>query len=165
MSRIVSDRKMAKKLTSTIKQRRPFPSLEAEVYVNLQVTADRLLQGLEKTLKSSKLSQTQYNVLRILRGSSPDGLACREIAARMMTRDPDVTRLLDRMEANGLVSRTRDSADRRVVKAKISAKGARLLSSLDNPVARCMKKLLGHLSELKLRQMTTLLDIARERKS
>jgi DNA-binding MarR family transcriptional regulator len=134
------------------------------VYVNLQVTADRLLQGLEKMLKASKLSQTQYNVLRILRGSSPDGLACREVGARMMTRDPDVTRLLDRMETNGLVLRTRDNSDRRVVKASLTNKGARLLASLDDPVAKCMEKLLGHLSDAQLGQLSALLDTARERK-
>src|ERR1700726_5117737 len=84
-------------------------------------------------LKAEDLSSTQYNVLRILRGA-PQGLPCGEIAGRMITRDPDVTRLLDRMEKRGLISRARDSRDRRLVLARSSAEGLKLVKRLEEPV-------------------------------
>ena len=154
---------MPKRLQAEIKQRKPFSCVEAEVYVNLQRTADRLLEGLEKMLKKSGLSQTQYNVLRILRGSAPEGLACREIAARMITRDPDITRLLDRMEGRKFVVRSRDRRDRRVVKAQITGRGLRILAKLDAPLEAFHRKQLGHLSESRLKTLSSLLDQARER--
>ena len=116
--------------------------IEAEVYLTLQHVADLLLRPLEETLKTAELTHTQYNVLRILRGAHRDaeqrgarhdgetdadyhGLPCGEIAARMITRDPDITRLLDRLEARGLVARSRQKKDRRVVQACITAGGNR----------------------------------------
>lgn len=154
---------MAKPLKAEIKQRKPFASPQAEAFVNLQRTADRLLEGVEKTLKRESLSPTQYNVLRILRGSAPDGLACREVGDRMITRDPDITRLLDRLEAQGLISRARDTGDRRVVRTKITAKGSEILRRLDEPVEGLHLRQLGHLSAKQLRTLCTLLDTAREK--
>src|SRR5947207_1659630 len=89
--------------------------LEQDVFLNLQRSADALLRGLEELLKAQNLSATQYNVLRILRGAPECGLACRDIAGRMITRDPDTTRLLDRLEDRGLIGRSRCKEDRRVV--------------------------------------------------
>ena len=99
---------MARPLQDEIRQRKPFDSLEEEAVLNVLRTADVLLQRLTTVLKPFKLSHSQYNVLRILRGAGPEGLACREIGERMITRDPDITRLLDRLEARGLLTRTRD---------------------------------------------------------
>lgn len=113
-------------------------------------------------LKAEDLSSTQYNVLRILRGA-PQGLPCGEIAGRMITRDPDVTRLLDRMEKRGLISRARDSRDRRVVLARISGEGLKLVNRLDEPVQQMHRKLLGHLGRERLRALGELLAAAREK--
>src|SRR5919108_1101542 len=106
---------MARRLRMEIHQTKPFASLEEEAFLNLQRTADALLHGLEAALKPAGLSPSQYNVLRILRGAEAEGLACREVGERMVTRDPDITRLLDRLEARGLVMRARDREDRRVI--------------------------------------------------
>jgi DNA-binding MarR family transcriptional regulator len=121
-----------------------------------------LTRGAFGVLKAENLSSTQYNVLRILRGA-PQGLPCGEIAGRMITRDPDVTRLLDRMEKRGLISRARDSRDRRMVLARISAEGLKLVNRLDEPVQQMHRKLLGHLGRERLRALGELLAAAREK--
>jgi DNA-binding MarR family transcriptional regulator len=118
---------MARPLQEEIRQQKPFVSLEQEAVLNVLRTADVLQQRLAAALKPFKLSHSQYNVLRILRGAGPKGLACREISERMITRDPDITRLLDRLEARGLLTRTRAQKDRRVVTARITSEGQRLL--------------------------------------
>jgi len=107
-------------------------SPEEAAFVDLWRTCDLLSRGLAQILKAEDISPTQYNVLRILRGS-PAGLLCGEIASRMITRDPDVTRLLDRLEKRGLISRFRDSNDRRTVIGKITAEGLKLLVRLEEP--------------------------------
>ena len=142
-------------------QRRPFRRVEDEAFVNIQRTADALMQGVAATLKPMGLSPTQYNVLRILRGAEPDGLGCREIADRMIARDPDITRLLDRLEERGLVARSRHREDRRVITTRITEKGLRLLKELDEPVDRLHMEQLGHLGDQKLRSLIQLLEAAR----
>src|ERR1700719_5392351 len=109
------------------KGERRFGSPEETAFLELIRTTDMLSRGLVRLLKSEALSPTQYNVLRILRGA-PDGLFCGEIASRMITRDPDVTRLLDRMEKRGLISRSRDGRDRRLVLARIAPEGLKLVN-------------------------------------
>jgi DNA-binding MarR family transcriptional regulator len=111
-------------------------------------------------LKAEDLSTTQYNVLRILRGS-PAGLPCGEIASRMITRDPDVTRLLDRMEKRGLISRTRETHDRRLVTARITPEGLKLVDRMDEPVQEIHHKHLGHLGKDRLKALSELLAAAR----
>jgi DNA-binding MarR family transcriptional regulator len=113
-------------------------------------------------LKAEDLSSTQYNVLRILRGA-PQGLPCGEIAGRLITRDPDVTRLLDRMEKRGLISRARDNRDRRLVLTRLSPEGLKLVNRLDEPVQQMHRKLLGHLGKERLRALGELLAAAREK--
>ena len=95
---------------------------EEAAFLDLLRTTDMLSRGLVRVLKSEDVSPTQYNVLRILRGA-PDGLPCGEIANRMITRDPDITRLLDRLEKRGLISRCRETKDRRTVMARITPEG------------------------------------------
>ncbi len=119
-----------------------------------------LSRGLVRVLKTEDLSATQYNVLRILRGS-PDGLPCGEIASRMITRDPDITRLLDRLEKRRLISRCRETKDRRMVMARITPDGLKLLARLDEPVGQTHRKQLGHLGRERLRALGELLDAAR----
>jgi DNA-binding MarR family transcriptional regulator len=135
-------------------------SPEEAVFLDLLRTADMLTRGAIGVLKAEDLSQTQYNVLRILRGS-PQGLPCGEISRRMITRDPDVTRLLDRMEKRGLISRARESRDRRMVLARITPKGLKLVDHLDEPVQKIHRKLLGHLGKERLRALGELLTAAR----
>lgn len=154
---------MSGKNQAGIRQSRPFRSLEGEAFVNLLRTADALLREVEEALKQSGLSQTQYNVLRILRGAGSEGLACREIGERMITRDPDITRLLDRLEARGLVSRARERTDRRVVTTRISAQGLRILKQLDEPILQLHRRQFRNLAARKVRQLVSLLEEARER--
>ncbi len=123
-------------------------------------TTDMLSRGLVRVLKSEDLSSTQYNVLRILRGA-PGGLACGEIASRMITRDPDVTRLLDRLEKRKLITRCREAKDRRTVMARIAAEGLEILARLDEPVQAAHRKQLGHLGRERLRALSGLLRVSR----
>ena len=154
---------MAKRLRDEIQQQKPFASLEQEALLSVLRTADVLMQRITAVLKPFNLSHSQYNALRILRGAGPDGLACQEVAERMITRDPDITRLLDRLEARGLVTRTRDQKDRRVVMARITPEGERLLAALDQPIAEVDRQPLQHLGEQRLRALIQLLELARER--
>ena len=133
---------------------------EEMAFLDLLRTTDMLSRGLIHVLKAEELSATQYNVLRILRGS-PEGLACGEIASRMITRDPDVTRLLDRLEKRGLISRCRETKDRRTVMARITPEGFKLLARLDEPVQAGHRRQLGHLGRERLRLLTELLSVAR----
>ncbi|HYA96920.1 MAG TPA: MarR family transcriptional regulator [Methylomirabilota bacterium] len=140
---------------------RPSPGpIEEQVFVALQRAADRLLQGVERLLKRRSLSPAQYNVLRILRGAGPEGLCCREIAERMVTRDPDMTRLLDRMERRGLVARERQDRDRRVVRVYATPAGLKLLRILDKPMREWHRRSLRHVSAATLRVVARFLEDA-----
>src|SRR5881296_661246 len=133
---------------------------EEAAFLDLLRTTDMLSRGLVQVLKAEDLSTTQYNVLRILRGA-PEGLPCGEIASRMITRDPDVTRLLDRLEKRGLISRCRETKDRRMVLARIAPHGLKLLGRLAEPVEEAHRRQLGHLGRERLRALTELLHAAR----
>jgi len=147
------------------KNKRPgMPSPEEAAFLDLLRTTDMLSRGLVTILKPEDLSSTQYNVLRILRGAR-EGLPCGEIAKRMITRDPDVTRLLDRLEKRGLISRSREARDRRTVMARITGAGLKLLARLDEPLQAAHRKQLGHLGRERLRLLTNLLREARSQLS
>jgi DNA-binding MarR family transcriptional regulator len=135
-------------------------SPEEAAFLDLLRTADMLTRRADWVLKADDLSHTQYNVLRILRGA-PQGLPCGEIASRMITRDPDVTRLLDRMEKRGLISRCRESRDRRLVLARITPTGLALVNRLDEPVQKTHREQLGHMGKDRLRALAELLAAAR----
>ncbi len=150
---------MKETIRSANKRRRAACSEEG-AFLDLLRTTDMLSRGLIQVLKTEGLSATQYNVLRILRGA-PEGLSCGEIASRMITRDPDVTRLLDRLEKRGLISRCRETKDRRTVMARITPDGLKLLSRLDEPVQAAHRKQLGHLGRERLRTLTELLRVSR----
>jgi DNA-binding MarR family transcriptional regulator len=152
---------VAGKLRSEIRQSRPFDSIEEEVVLTMLRTADLLAAPLTDLLREAGLGISQYNMLRILRGSRDDALTCGEVSERMVRRDPDVTRLLDRLEKGGLVERSRDVADRRVVRAKITAEGLALLERLDGPVAATVKRTLSHMPASRLEMLNRLLDEAR----
>jgi DNA-binding MarR family transcriptional regulator len=142
------------------KTRHP-PSLEEAVFLDLLRTSDVLSRRLAYILKNEDLSSNQYNVLRILRGA-PEGLACGEIGSRMISRDPDITRLLDRLEKRGLISRCRETKDRRTVLTRISPEGLKLLARLDEPVQQAHREQLGHLGRERLKALTELLRDSRE---
>lgn len=147
-------------IADVLKQAKPFASPEQEALLGLLTAAARLNEPWVKVLKSTtSLTGSQYNVLRILRGSHPARLACGDIASRMIDRDPDVTRLLDRLEQRGLVKRARSRIDRRVVEIGITAKGLQVVGGLDPQAQRMPKALLGHLGPDRLRQLTRLLEI------
>lgn len=115
-----------------LRQQRPFRSLEEEVFVGLQVAADRLMAPWARHLReTADLSPAQYNVLRILRGAGPTGLGAGEVAERLITRSPDVTRLVDRLEARRLVRRRRDPEDRRAVRIQLTDRGRAQVTDLD----------------------------------
>ena len=139
---------------------RKIGSPEEAAFLDLVRTADILARPVAQLLKGEDLSATQYNVLRILRGA-PDGLTCGEIGNRMITRDPDITRLLDRLEKRSLVSRCRETKDRRMVLTRITPEGLKLLARMDDPVQEEHRKLLGHLGKEKLRALAGLLAACR----
>lgn len=135
-------------------------SREQAVFLDLLRTSDLLTRGIAEVLKPADLSLTQYNVLRILRGSR-EGLACGEMAKRMITRDPDITRLLDRLEKRGLIARERGTRDRRRVLTQITNDGLEVLAKLDKPVEEVHRRQLGHLGRERLRRLSELLAAAR----
>jgi len=139
-------------------------SLEKRVFVSLLQTADTLGQEAEQLLKAAGLTGAQYNVLRILRGAEPSGLACRAIGERMISHDPDMTRLLDRMEKRGLITRERQCDDRRVVKTRITVQGLSLLKTFDQPVYNLHKRQFRHMSATRLKILYDLLEEVRVRK-
>ena len=137
------------------------PCLEEVAYLELLRSTDMLSRPLAQVLKSDDLSSTQYNVLRILRGT-PEGLLCGEIARRMITRDPDITRILDRLEKRGLIARSRPDCDRRRMLARIQPDGLALLARIDDPICQIHREQLGSLGAGRMRQLMELLEACRE---
>ncbi len=148
-------------LQQELKQSQPFGSVAVEAFLNLVRTAE-LARGAEQDLLDRfDLSAPQYNVLRILRGAGPEGHPCQEIGARMVTRVPDVTRLVDRLAGRGLVERRRCERDRRVVFVRILPPGLELLARIDAPIRALPERLFAQLSPTQLAQFNELLVLAR----
>lgn len=154
---------MAQGLQSDIQQKKPFRSIYEEAGLNIFRSASLLDDAASRLLKAAGVTGPQYNVLRILKGSESTGLCRNDVRDRMLTRMPDMTRLLDRMEEAGLVKRERSESDRRHVTTHITAAGKRLLKDLEGPVARLQEKQFGHMSEKELRQLIELLTKARSK--
>jgi DNA-binding MarR family transcriptional regulator len=150
-------------LRDEIRQRKPFDGLEQEAFLSIGRTEAALRDGFERILKPHGISLTQYNVLRILRGAGPEGLCRNEIRDRLVTRMPDVTRLLDRMEDARLVTRVRSTEDRRLVTTRLTRDGRALVDRLDGPVATEHRRRLGHLSRGRLQTLIDLLALVRRR--
>jgi DNA-binding MarR family transcriptional regulator len=142
-------------------QTKPFGSCEEAIYLSLLRTAEFLSRGVAETLGRADLTPTQYNALRILRGAGREGASCTEVGERMVTKDSDITRLLDRLEARGLISREREAKDRRRIVTRITDEGLRVLAELDGPVAEAHRSQLGHLGEKQLASLGKLLEAAR----
>jgi len=149
-------------LRDEIKQTKPFTSLEEEAQLNIVRTGTVLLDDAEQLFRPHGITATQYNVLRILRGSEPGGLCRNELRDRMLTRMPDMTRLLDRMEEAGLVARAREDEDRRMVRSRITAMGLEILDKLDDVVAAEHKRRLQHLDADQLRTLIDILTTIRQ---
>jgi DNA-binding MarR family transcriptional regulator len=154
---------MPSRLREEIKQTKPFATLEQEAMLSIQRTDAVLGYTIIEALKPFGVTPTQYNVLRILRGARPSGLCREDIRLRLIAQVPDVTRLLDRMEEAGLVDRERDTADRRLVTTRITAKGLRLLEDLDAPLKKAHEGQLGHMNKAELRTLIALLAKARSK--
>lgn len=148
-------------LAREIGKKQPFELPEQEAYLNLARTASVLQASAEAVLRGSGLSEATYNLLRILRGAGPGGRPCHEIGCQMIARVPDVTRLVDRLEAAGLAARSRSAEDRRVVAVTITAQGLEVLASLDGPTLQLHRENLGHLSRAELDELNRLLVKAR----
>jgi DNA-binding MarR family transcriptional regulator len=140
-------------------------ALEDQLFVAILKIADSLAQEAEQLIKSAGLTSAQYNVLRILRGAEPHGLLCRGIVERMISRDPDMTRLLDRLEKHGWISRQRQQDDRRVIKTRITPEGLNLLKKLDQPVHDLYKGQFRHMTPDRLKLLSELLNEAATRAS
>jgi DNA-binding MarR family transcriptional regulator len=146
-----------------IVQERPFSSLEEEALLNLMRTSDTLHRAFHYRIRKWGITSTQYNVLRILRGAQPRGLTCAAIGSRMITAEPDITRLLSRLKTLKLIRQHRDRDDRRVVWTQISEPGLELLKSMDPVVEELPRELLGHISQSDLAELIRLLELAREK--
>ena len=155
----------ARSLGEEIGKRGAFESAEQEAYLNLVRTHSMLSAGFARLFKAHGISEPQYNVLRIVAGGCGGGGAgptMEEIGADMVARDPDVTRLVDRLEKAGLVERRRSEEDRRVVMVRITGKGRGLLARLREPAAALHRDQLGHLGARRLAQLSALLASARQ---
>ena len=149
-------------LREELKQRKPFTSLEQEAQLSVIRTSAMLVDAFERLLTPYGITSTQYNVLRILRGAEPDGLCRNDLRDRMLTRMPDVTRLLDRMEESGLIGRARETSDRRMVMTRITAKGRRLLDELQDAVAREHERAFAALTKPQMRTLIASLAAVRD---
>ncbi|HEY7876998.1 MAG TPA: MarR family transcriptional regulator [Gemmatimonadaceae bacterium] len=153
---------MVKTIQDEIRQTKPFARRSDEALVSILRTATVLEHAQNEALKPHGITVTQYNVLRMLRGAAPAGLCGRDIAERLISKVPDVSRLLDRMEESGLVSRTRDVADRRHVSARITAKGRRVLSQATPGLAALTRARLERLPPRALASLVQALAVVRE---
>ena len=154
---------MASELQAELKQHKPFRSLKEEATLSIWRTAALLEHAFESALKPHRITSTQYNVLRILRGAEPDGLCRNEISARLVRQAPDVTRLLDRLEDSKLIARERGGDDRRFVLTRITRAGLGLLDDVEERIDQIHHAQLGHLNEAQLRKLIALLAVVRQR--
>ncbi len=140
---------------------RRFDSPEQEAWLNLWRTYEALRADEDALFAAHDLTPQQYNALRLLRAATPDGLPTLQLQSRLVSRAPDITRMLDRLEERGLVARSRDESNRRVVQVRLTEAGATLLDQLRGPVRECGKRQFGHLSADRLRTLIELLQTAR----
>ena len=152
---------MTSTLQEELRQSKPFGSLEQEATLSVERTANVLRHGVAEALRPFGVTPAQFNALRILRGAGADGLCRHEVGDRLVTQVPDVTRLIDRLEAAGLVVRQRDSEDRRLVTTRITPEGLALLARIDAPIAELHARQLSHLGPEQLRTLIDLLALAR----
>ena len=148
--------------TRPARKRRHFDSLQQEAFLSLWRTYDRLRAFEDELFAAHDLTPQQYNALRLLRSQHPEKIRTLDLAARLVSRAPDITRLLDKLERRGLIDRDRPADNRRVVRIGITPAGIALLESLQKPIRECHVRQLGHLSASDLRNLIILLRAARE---
>jgi DNA-binding MarR family transcriptional regulator len=149
---------MPGRLRTELLQNRPFASTETEAVLNLIRTAEVMRHQCQALMRAEGLTESGYNILRILRGAGPAGWCCGEIAQRMLVVDPDITRLIDRLVKLGLVDRQRTEADRRIVQVVLTPAGLALCNRLDAPLVDLHRRLVGHLGTTRLEQLIELLE-------
>ena len=152
---------MSGKLAGELRQSKGFDSLEQEALLNLARTHEFIQQRISEFFKPFQLTATQYNILRILRGAGEHGISCSKASERMVTADPDITRLLDRLESRGLIARERSQEDRRVVMSRITTAGLELLKAIDKPLMEFGKRVMGHVGRERLEQLIDTLESIR----
>jgi DNA-binding MarR family transcriptional regulator len=152
---------LAKKLQAEIKQLKPFGSTGEEAILNLQRSADCFRREMQLALKPFGITTTQYNALRILRGSGDKPLTCSELGERLVSSDPDITRLLGRLQKQGLIERRRDEQDRRAVMTVITAAGLRLLDKSTPTIEQRIDQSVRHMDEQQLEMLIDLLELLR----
>lgn len=154
---------MSSAIQRVLKQKRPFRSIEEEVFVGLQIAADRLMEPWAAFLReTADLSHVQYNVLRILRGAGDEGLWAGEIGERLITRSPDVTRLIDRLEKRKLVKRKRDPSDRRAVRIQITDLGREEIASIDQTSRNLLQSYMDRVPRAHIEALRDELDVLLE---
>lgn len=153
--------KPPRNLAEEIGKKKPFDLPEEEAYLNIIRTAEHLSRQAHDLLARHGLSEATYNVLRIVAARGEDGVKSQTIADDMVTRDPDVTRLIDRLEKLKMVRRRRCENDRRVIWIHVTPPGSSTLRKLHEPIRALLRKLLGHLGGRKLNNLSTLLFEAR----
>jgi DNA-binding MarR family transcriptional regulator len=153
---------LAQKLQAEIRQTKPFASAAEEALLNLQRTADCFRRDFQQALKPYGITATQYNALRILRGAADEALTCSELGERLVSSDPDITRLLNRLQRRGLIERQRDTHDRRSVKTVISPAGLHLLQKLTPLIEEHTDERVRHMGQAKLEALIDLLEDLRQ---
>jgi DNA-binding MarR family transcriptional regulator len=147
--------------TRSAPPQRRFDSPEQEAFLGLWRTFDRLRALEEELFARYELTPQQYNALRLLRAASPETLRTTDLAERLVSRAPDITRLLDKLAERKLIERNRLDTNRREVRVGITAAGRALLDELQEPLRECHARQLGHLTRTQLRDLTALLRAAR----
>jgi DNA-binding MarR family transcriptional regulator len=141
------------RIQAELKPAKPSRTLQEEAFLTVVRTADGLLCRADRMLRGHGLTGTQYNVLRILRGAGEAGATCRHIGERLINAEPDITRLLDRMEKRGLITRSREAADRRFVTTRITPLGLEAVNSLDEPITAFHRERFAGLSKAELKHL------------
>ncbi len=149
-------------LQAELNKTKRFHSREQEGVIGIVSTADVIRRRFSRFVEPHGISGQQYNVLRILRGAAPERLPTLTIAERMIEQAPGITRLLDRLERKGLVSRERCASDRRQVLCSITPAGRTLLAKLDGPIGKADDEALGEISAADLKTLIRILDAVRE---
>lgn len=152
------ERPAIRRLREEIQQNKPFQDEAHAAAIGLLRTADEFRRSIDALIAPYDVSAEQYNVLRILRGAGAKGLPTLEIAARLLERNPGITRLIDKLEAKKLVARARCETDRRQVFCTITPAGAELVKALDEPARQQNRKMFRGLTERQIGTLIGLLD-------
>ncbi|HSQ59000.1 MAG TPA: MarR family transcriptional regulator [Acidobacteriota bacterium] len=152
---------MKRTLWQHLRQSKPFENVEEEVFLQILYTAQITGRWVVEALRPFSLTSPQYNVLRILRGAHPGALPAGKIAERMIHHDPDVTRLLDKLEGMGLVEKARDDQDRRVINVRITKEGMAVLEKATRVMREALDSRLGPVGPKRLAALAELLEVVR----